>query len=58
LTTFRVRALWLLWLAAATQAAQYNLAGVRHLLEQRLGVPMLGIVFGFVLAWLAVNLVF
>ncbi|MQA84563.1 MAG: hypothetical protein GEV03_08060 [Streptosporangiales bacterium] len=51
----RFRALWLLWLAAAVQASQYYAAGPRALIEDRLGIPMLGIVFGLVAAWLAVN---
>jgi hypothetical protein len=49
--TLRIRALWLVWLAALVQCAQYSLAPVRHL-----GVSVLALVFALVLAWLAVNL--
>jgi hypothetical protein len=54
--TIQLVALWLLWLAALVQAAQYYLSGVRNFIEQRVGVPMLAIVFALVLVWLAVNL--
>lgn len=52
----RLVALWLLWVAALVQAAQYYLPGLRHLVEDRIGVPMLAIVFTLVLVWLTVNL--
>lgn len=55
LRSIRVRALWLIWLAAAVQAAQYYAPAVRAVLEQGLGVPMLAIVFVLVLVWLAAN---
>lgn len=49
LRSIRLSALWLLWLAAAVQAAQYHVPPLRH--------PALMIaVFGLVLWWLAVNL--
>ena len=54
--TVRVRALWLEWLAAAVQFAQYSLPGVRRAVEDTAGVPMLVLVFAVVLTWLAVNL--
>ncbi|WP_433379968.1 DUF5317 family protein [Actinoplanes sp. CA-142083] len=54
--TVRIRALWLVWLAAAVQFTQYFAPGVRRFLEDDLGVPMLVPVFAIVLAWLAVNL--
>lgn len=54
--TVRVRALWLVWLAAGVQFAQYSLDGVRVFVEHTVGVPMLALVFAVVLAWLAVNL--
>jgi hypothetical protein len=54
--TLRVRALWLVWLAAAVQFSQYFAPGVRHLVEDVAGIPMLAPVFAIVLAWLAVNL--
>jgi hypothetical protein len=42
--------LWLLWLAALVQAAQYSVAPLRH-------PATLVVVFGLVLGWLVVNLV-
>lgn len=54
LRTIRVRALWLVWLAALVQAAQYYAPAVRDAIESV--VPMLAIVFVLVLTWLAVNL--
>ncbi|MBL7261380.1 DUF5317 family protein [Paractinoplanes lichenicola] len=54
--TVRIRALWLIWLAAAVQFAQYSAPGVRHLVEDVAGIPMLALVFAIVFAWLAVNL--
>lgn len=52
----RLRALWLLWLAAAVQAAQFYLDGWRSVVEDRLGIPLPAVVFGIVALWLAVNL--
>ncbi len=52
----RIRALWLLWMAAGVQLLQYESAGARRFTEETLGVPMLALVFGLVLAWFAVNL--
>jgi hypothetical protein len=46
----RIRALWLVWLAAAVQFAQLRMGG-------SLGGPMLAVVFAIVLTWLGVNLV-
>ena len=54
--TIRLTGLWLLWLAALVQAAQYYLPAVREFVEDRLGVPMLVVVFAPVLIWLALNL--
>jgi hypothetical protein len=54
--TVRVRALWLVWLAAVVQFAQFFAPGVRHVVEDVVGIPMLVPVFGVVLAWLAINL--
>jgi hypothetical protein len=54
--TVRVRALWLVWLAAAVQFAQYFAPGVRHAVEEVAGLPMLVPVFAIIFAWLAVNL--
>jgi hypothetical protein len=48
LRSIRLSAVWLLWLAAAVQAAQYYVAPLRH-------PAMLIVVFGLVLWWLAVN---
>ncbi|MEU4215463.1 DUF5317 family protein [Actinoplanes sp. NPDC026623] len=44
--TIRVRALWLVWLAAGVQYAQYSIGGP----------PLLVVVFAVVLTWLAVNI--
>jgi hypothetical protein len=44
-----VRALWLVWLAAAAQFAQYRIPALR-------GVVGLSVVFAVVLTWLALNL--
>jgi hypothetical protein len=52
----RIRALWLIWLAAAVQFAQYSAPDVRHLVEDVAGIPMLALVFAIVFGWLAVNL--
>lgn len=49
LRAVRLRALWLLWLAAAVQAAQYYVTPLRH-------PALLILVFGLVLWWLALNL--
>lgn len=46
--TLRVRHLWLVWLAAAVQFAQYSLGVLR--------VPLLIAVFAIVFVWLGVNL--
>jgi hypothetical protein len=57
LATVRLRALWLLWLAASVQAAQYYVRPLRTLVQDRLGIPVLGLVFAIVAVWLAVILV-
>ncbi|BCJ77009.1 hypothetical protein CS0771_65530 [Catellatospora sp. IY07-71] len=49
LRNLRLAALWLLWLAAAVQAAQYYVTPLRH-------PALLAIVFSLVLWWLALNL--
>lgn len=54
--TIRVAAIWLLWLAAFVQAAQYYLPGVRDFVEDQVGVPMLIVVYAPVLIWLGINL--
>ena len=51
----RIRALWLVWLAAGVQFTQ-SVAGVRHFVEGTLGVPMIAVVFAIVLTWLGLNL--
>jgi hypothetical protein len=56
LVKVRLRALWLLWLAAGVQAAQYYIRPLRTILQDRLGISMLAIVFAIVAVWLAVNL--
>ncbi|MFC5184976.1 DUF5317 family protein [Actinomadura harenae] len=52
----RLRALWLPWVAALVQLAQYRVAALRHLLQDRLHVPMLALVFGLMCLWVAVNM--
>ena len=56
LATVRLQALWLLWLAAGVQAAQYYVRPLRIVVQDRLGIPVLAIVFAIVAVWLAVNL--
>jgi hypothetical protein len=56
LPAVRLRGLWLLWLAAAVQAAQYYLPWLRRLVQDDLGIPMLAVVFALVLLWVARNL--
>jgi hypothetical protein len=48
----RIRAVWLLWTAAAIQFVQFEMPAARD----ALGVPLLVPVFGLVAAWLLVNL--
>jgi hypothetical protein len=55
LTTMRLRALWLLWVATGVQVAQYHARSVRHFLEDQIGLPMFTIVLGLVLLWLGLN---
>jgi hypothetical protein len=55
LRTLRIKALWLVWLAAGVQFTQ-SLAGVRHFVEGTPGVPIVAVVFAIVLTWLGVNL--
>jgi len=43
LLSLRLRALWLLWLAGAVQAAQYYLPWLRRLVQDNLGIPMLAV---------------
>ncbi len=56
LLSLRLRALWLLWLAGAVQAAQYYLPWLRRLVQDNLGIPMLAVVFAIVLMWITLNL--
>jgi hypothetical protein len=56
LRSVRIRALWLVWLAAAVQFTQYFAPSVRHFVEYVAGIPMLTLVFAIVFAWLAINL--
>jgi hypothetical protein len=53
----RIRAVWLLWLAAAAQFVQFEFASVRTGVESALGFSLLIPIFGLVAAWLLVNLV-
>jgi len=46
-----IRALWLVWAAAAVQFLQYFVPGLADL-----RLPLLGVVFALVLLWLALNL--
>jgi Family of unknown function (DUF5317) len=57
LLSARFRALWLLWSAAAVQAAQYYLPWLRRWVQDDLGIPMLAVVFAIVLLWVARNVV-
>jgi hypothetical protein len=57
LLSARLRALWLPFLAAAVQAAQYYLPWLRRLVQDDLGIPMLAVVFAIVLLWAALNIV-
>jgi Family of unknown function (DUF5317) len=52
----RLRALWLLWTAAAVQVAQLFVPPLARFIEHRLHLSMLVVVFGFVAAWLIVNM--
>jgi Family of unknown function (DUF5317) len=56
LVKVRLRALWLLWLAAGVQAVQYYSWPLRTILQDRLGISILAFVFAIVAVWLAVNL--
>jgi hypothetical protein len=56
LTTLRLRAPWLLWVATAVQIAQYHAKPVRAFLEDRIGLPMFPIVLALVLLWLGLNI--
>ncbi|MEV5575508.1 DUF5317 family protein [Spirillospora sp. NPDC052269] len=56
LAGLRLRALWLPWVAALVQLAQYRAVTLRHLLQDRLHVPMLALVFALMCLWVAVNL--
>jgi hypothetical protein len=49
--TLPIRALWLVWLAAAVQFGQYSVPALH-----RLRGPLLALVFAIVLVWLGVNL--
>ncbi len=55
--TVQFRALWLLWSAAAVQAAQYYLAPLRRFFQDDIGVSMLAIAFAIVSLWVALNVV-
>jgi hypothetical protein len=56
LLLLRLRAVWLVWVAVAVQVCQKYAPGLRRLVEDDLGVPMLALVFAAVGAWLVVNL--
>ena len=52
----RCRALWLLWLASAVQVLHLHAGGVRHWVQDEVGVPMIAVVFAVGIVWLVVNL--
>lgn len=56
LAAMRLRAFWLLWVAAGVQFCQYYVRPVRDFIEGKLGIPILAVVFGIVVVWLAVNI--
>ena len=53
----RIRAVWLLWLAAVVQFVQFEFPSVRAGVESALGFSLLIPIFGAVAAWLLLNLV-
>lgn len=55
LRSIRLRAGWLLFLAALLQASQYYIEPIRNLFEHLLGIPMLAMVFALVSIWIVVN---
>jgi hypothetical protein len=52
----RLRAVWLLWLAAALQFVQFEFRSARLQVESALGMSLLIPIFALVAAWLVVNL--
>jgi len=52
----KIRAIWLLWLAAALQFFHFEFAAARQAVEERLGFSLMIPVFGLVGAWLCANL--
>ena len=47
--------LWLLWLAALIQAAQYYMPSLRHFFEVQIGLPMLVLIYLCVFIWLVLG---
>jgi hypothetical protein len=52
----RIRALWLLWLAAGLQLAHFRWHSARHAVESWTGVSLMVPIFGLVGIWVLVNL--
>jgi hypothetical protein len=52
----RIRAAWLLWLAAALQFVHFRVTSLRVEVESRTGVSLMVPIFGLVFAWVLVNL--
>lgn len=55
LLSVRLRGLWMLWIAAAIQVAQYRAPGVRDLIQNRLGVSFLVPIFALVAVFIWYN---
>jgi hypothetical protein len=53
----RLRAVWLLWLAAAMQLVQFEFGPARIRIESALGISLLIPIFALAGAWLLINLV-
>src|SRR4051812_6767490 len=52
----KIRAIWLLWLAAALQFFHFEFAAARAGVEEWLGLSLMIPIFGLVGAWLGANL--
>jgi hypothetical protein len=52
----RIRAVWLLWIAAVLQFVQFRFTAVRVRIEAGTGLSLLVSIFGLVGAWVIVNL--
>jgi hypothetical protein len=56
LARIRIRAVWLLWLAAALQLVHFRAASLRVAVESRIGMSLMVPIFGLVFAWVLINL--